>query len=143
MENNIVKEIYDLRHLIHCYASDGDDLRKHMNVTQFQVMMYLFRHEKDDVCQKDLESEIHLTKASITGCLDSLEDMGFVQRVRAQDDRRKKIIILTKKASSVKNKFHERFEKLNAQLLHDISDDDLAAFYRVAGMIEKNLSRKA
>ena len=78
MENNIVKEIYDLKHLIHCYASEGYDLKKHMNVSQFQVMMYLFRHEKDDVCQKDLESEIHLTKASITGCLDSLEDMGFV-----------------------------------------------------------------
>ena len=77
MERSVVKEIRDVDKLIGKYISDGHDPRKIMNLTQFQIIHYLLKHADEDVCQRDLEIETNLKKASITGAIDSLAEKGI------------------------------------------------------------------
>ena len=55
---------------------------EHLNHTQIQILVYLIKHKNEEVCQKDLQNETHLKKASITGALDSLEDKAVTIRDR-------------------------------------------------------------
>ena len=61
METNIFKQISCLDHELKEYMVDGVELHKMLNLTQFQILLYLFKNENEDVCQKDLQEEIHLT----------------------------------------------------------------------------------
>ena len=58
METNIFKQISCLDHELKEYMADGVELHKMLNLTQFQILLYLFKNENEDVCQKDLQKEI-------------------------------------------------------------------------------------
>ena len=89
MKRYIVKEINDLSRNLKDHVANGFDPKKYLNMTQLQILNYLLKHKEEDVCQKDLEIETNLKKASITGCLDILEDMNLIERCKAADDKRK------------------------------------------------------
>ena len=139
MDRNITKEICSLDHSIRKYVSNGYDPRRTFNMTQFQIILYLMKHCDEDVCQKDLESETHLKKASITGAIDSLTEKGFVYRDQAESDHRKNYIRLTDKVIQYTKDFEDREKTLNRKITDRIPEKDLETFYSVIDMIRENI----
>ena len=139
MERSITKDIDYLDHLIKKYMSKGNEPQKLYNYTQFQVIRYLFRHENENVCQKDLEAETGLKKASMTGCLDGLEERGMIRRETAQDDRRRNYIRLTDNMKQHEKMIEERGSKLDSLMTKNISENDLEIFSRVIDRITGNI----
>ena len=142
MYKNIVREIGLLNRSIKNYINNGNDPREFLNVTQLRILNYLLDHESDDVCQKDLELETRLKKASITGCLDTLVDRDLIKRVQADDDKRKNYIKLTEKALYYKNEFNQREVNLNNSIIKNISEKELDVFYEVIRKIKENVDRE-
>lgn len=139
MDTYLVKEIRDLAYLI------GKDLTKnynpsdHLNNTQIQILLYLVHHIDEEVCQKDLEAETHLKKASITGTLDSLEDKGMIVRKQSEEDKRKNVIVLSDKAAKLKNELTKDYLDTDKKIKRNISDEELKQFYSIIEKIKLNL----
>lgn len=64
-----------------------------------QVLLLLWK--KDGVNQQELANLLHKDKASLTYLIDNLSKRKLVQRKEDQDDRRNKIITLTKEGAGM------------------------------------------
>jgi DNA-binding MarR family transcriptional regulator len=109
-------------------------------MSQMTLMVYLIRHHDEQVCQKDLEKELGLKKASITGLIDRLTEKGYLSREQAEDDRRKNYIRLTQKALDYKEEIYSKFQELDEIMKKDFSPEELEAFHRISEKMEKNLN---
>lgn len=142
MEKYITKEINDFHRELSSTIYDGSiPDKKILNNTQLHIAMYLLRNMDRDVCQKELEAEIHLKKASVTGTLDSLEEKGIITRTMCEDDKRKKFIKLTDKALNMKSQILDRIDEVNAKIVNDISEEDLDTFLKVLEKMKDNLKK--
>ena len=139
MDRNIAKEICSLEHSIREYASNGYNPHRTFNMTQFRIILYLMKHRNEDVCQKDLESETHLKKASITGALNSLTEKGFIYRDQSDSDHRKNYIRLTDRVVKYTKDFEEREKTLNQKITDRIPEEDLKVFCSVIDRIRENI----
>lgn len=139
MERNVVKELKCLGQNIRYYLANGENFYKRYNLTQINIIGYLLRHINEEVCQKDLEIETNLKKASITGAVDSLVEKGVVYRKQAEDDKRKNYVCLTQMALDRKKEFEEREVLLNNRIIENISESDIEIFYNVIDSIKKNI----
>ena len=139
MNKNILKEITNVDSLIKKYVNNGYDLVKYFNLTQIHIIGYLLDNIDKEICQKDLEKETGLKKASITGCIDSLVERDIVYRKQCEQDKRKNYIYLTEKALRYQKDFEERVKYLNDRAIENISEEDLKNFYKVLDSIKKNI----
>ena len=142
MEKKVLNSIRKISKGIKRYFCDGQDLEKKINYTQLQIVAYLFKHEDEEVCQKDLQEATHLNKASIAATIDSLEDKGVVERIQSKVDKRRNIIVLTENAKKKHHEFEKKMNKLEEELLSGIEEKDLESFYIVIDKINENLERK-
>ncbi len=78
----------------------GDRHVKAVGLTsaQFQVMFLL--NESGEICQHDIENEFSLSRAAVSGLLDSMENAGLIRRVVSDNDRRLRIIEITPEGKS-------------------------------------------
>lgn len=78
----------------------GDRHVKAVGLTsaQFQVMFLL--NESNGICQHDIENEFSLSRAAVSGLLDSMENAGLIRRVVSDNDRRLRIIEITPEGKS-------------------------------------------
>ena len=142
MEKSIAREIKNLDISIGKIVIDGDKAKETLNRTQFQILTYLIKNKNKNVCQKDLEIETHLKKASITGTLDSLEDKGIIYRKQDTEDKRKNCIYLSKKALVAKDKLEEKFKEVELLARKNISEQELNNFFNVIEKIQNNLNER-
>lgn len=142
MRRSIVRELGYLNRELNDYVSNGNDLLSYFNMTQLKIINYILLHENENVCQKDLELETNLKKASITGCLDSLAERDLIKRVQADDDKRKNYIRLTDKAITYKNEFYQREVDLNNWIEENINKEDLDTFFKVIKKIRNNIDKE-
>lgn len=139
MEKTLTKEVMTLQRMISEYIGSNNNPRNMFNITQFNILYYLNKHLGEEVCQKDLEAETNLKKASITGSIDSLVEKGFVVRVKSDDDKRKNHIVLTQKALDLKSQFLDKIADINQVMVKDINEEDLETFFNVIDKIKSNI----
>lgn len=140
MERIITKEIKDLDVLIAKSLRGNDEIAHLFNRTQLQIIFYLNKHINDEVCQKDLEIETHLKKASITGALDSLEDKGIIVRKQSNEDKRKNVILLSKQALKEKDRIENKFKQIELKIKKNIDENELKQFYSILDRMKSNLN---
>lgn len=143
MQKIVTKEIKCLHCRIKRIIDRNMPKNIHLNVTQMQIMTYLFKHEKEETCQKDLESETHLKKASITGAIDTLEEMGLVERVQAKEDKRRNIIKFTPYAKKEKQGIVSVYDLLNKVIVKGITQEEIESFFNVIEKMKNNLEKEA
>jgi len=139
MKNNIIRKLLKIQRLIKDYVIRPYIDDASLNLTQIRIIIYLLNHQNDEVIQKDLEVETQLNKASITGSLDSLAQKGLISRIQAEDDKRKNIIVLTEKATSLKASLDENIEKINSKILNNVSEEDMNILYSTVDRIIENI----
>ena len=137
MKKEILLDIRDLDRLIRETVSNGKDPRRQINMTQMQIIVYL--SENENVCQKDLEKQTRLKKASITGALNSLELKGIIERRSCPEDRRRNIIVLTEKMEKIRGLIDRRTDEVADIAFKDISDKEIAQFKKTLLKISDNL----
>lgn len=143
MQKIVTKEIKCLHCRIKRIIDRNMPKNIHLNVTQMQIMTYLFKHEKEETCQKDLESETHLKKASITGAIDTLEEMGLVERVQAKEDKRRNIIKFTPYAKKEKQGIVSVYDLLNKVIVKGLTQEEIESFFNVIEKMKNNLEKEA
>lgn len=106
---------------------------------QVRIFMYLLKHKNEDVCQKDLEISLKVSKVAISEVLNKMENNGMIKRVKMSDDARSKKIVYTEDAIKKMNDMEEALINLNKLLVSNISDEDLEVFLKVIDQMKENI----
>lgn len=88
-------------------------------------------YDKDNLIQNDLASLMHKDKSAILRQIDTLEKKKLVVRIPDAEDRRKKIIMLTKDGMKTVEKLRKIEAHMFNSLLKDVSETDLKIFESV------------
>ena len=99
----------------------------------------IINQEKEDICQKDLEEHFNVSKATISGALQIMENNGIIKRVIAKEDARSKKIILTEKSKKAHKEMYIIFKNLDEELKKGISKEELEIFYNIIEKLKNNL----
>ena len=98
----------------------------HLGVTAVQAMILGFLCEEDAVTSKQLGERTILDSATLTGILDRLEAMGYIERRSNPDDRRSVIICLTPPGKGIANSIRDLVDEANREFLQNLSKEEEA-----------------
>ncbi|MCU0589081.1 MAG: MarR family transcriptional regulator [Syntrophobacteraceae bacterium] len=97
-----------------------------LGVTAVQAMVLGFLFDEDRVTSRQLGERVALDSATLTGILDRLEAMAFIERRPNPDDRRAITICLTREGSKTAGSIRSLVEEANREFLRDLSQDEEA-----------------
>lgn len=106
---------------------------------QAKITKYLVENHGKEIYQRDLEEVMGVSKATISGALLTMEKNQIIERVASQNDARQKKIVLTSKSNDVYKEVKEVFKILNAELVKDISEEELKTFLNVINKMKSNI----
>ena len=100
-----------LRELVRAYqafsACDAEHLRE-FGLTTPQADVIFTLGNTQGMTFKEIGEQTLITKGTLTGVVDRLEEKGLLKRVASEDDRRRTIVVLTAKGEKV---FEDVFPK--------------------------------
>lgn len=143
MENKILYQIKSLEkeivrtHL--CNIECSINLEKMPTPTQMQIIDYIIKHNNEEIYQKDLEKILNLTRATVSGVLQTMEKNNLIERTSYEDDARTKKIILTEKANSLFKQGEEKMLEIEKTIIKNIDKKDLEIFSKVIQEMKINL----
>lgn len=139
-EPEIGHEIRSIQRMIHHRVEKTrTDSGSTLTFVQTRTLTFLLMNQNRDMYQKDVEKELNIRRSTATEILNVLERDGYVQRQMAESDRRLKKLIVTDKAKDLGMRMFEDMQRLEKLLKQNISEADLAIFFRVAAQIKQNL----
>ncbi|MCH8058007.1 MAG: MarR family transcriptional regulator [Proteobacteria bacterium] len=118
----LVRELLNAYHAFASFDANGHRLSgSDLTVAQANVIFTL--GNTDGMTCKDIGDWTHITKGTLTGVIDRLENKGLVERWAVEGDGRKTIIALTRQGDRVFKKefprhlsyLKERFDQLGAR----------------------------
>lgn len=97
------------------------------NITnsQFRILMILYKADGEVVRQIDIERGLSMTNPTVTGLIKSLEKNNLVMRIDNPDDKRSKILILTKAAINRKEEFIALSKSIEEEMTSNLTDNEI------------------
>ena len=96
---------------------------------------------EDGLSQRELSERVGMMEPTTVIALRSMENAGFIRRVRSKEDRRKTHVWLTPKAKRMRDGLLTLAREINAQADAGIAAEDIAVFRRVVAQMTKNLDK--
>ena len=79
---------------------------------------------QDGISQNELSFDLHTDKANTARAVRKLVDLGYVQRVRDPDDRRKKIVRLTPEGKNIMPDVKKALLSWNATITSSLDEEE-------------------
>lgn len=97
---------------------------KEYNLTHLQFSILMNLHKNNVTTQKELLKYSYGDEASITRLVDRLEAKGYLNRVQSNEDKRKKMLTLTKEGKDLTEKLIICANEVNELLVKDLEKDE-------------------
>lgn len=107
---------------------------------QPKILDYLKDH--DGALQKDIAAACRIEPATLTSLLNGMEKSGLAERRSIEGDRRSSHIFLTEKGKEKLALVTEEFEKIEAEALRGLSEEQTDEFMKTFAKVYKNLNTK-
>lgn len=111
---------------------------KDLNITSGEYIYLIKLYENKELTQEDLAEIYYIDKAAITRSIRSLEDKGYIKRIKNQRDKRSYKIQVTEKALKIKHRIYNALKSWDELISLDVNDDEL----KMVSNILKNMSIK-
>lgn len=105
--------------------------------TQYKVMKFLYSQPDTVVRQADIELKFSLTNPTVTGIIQNLEKKGLVQRIPNPNDKRSKLLTLTKQAMSIKDELYQIGESIESYVTANLTENECDELVRILNKIEE------
>ncbi len=105
-----------------------------------RIIIFLY-HNTIAICQKDIEKFISCNKSTISAVLHTMEKNQLIVRVGAEDDLRRKNILLTDKSLEIARVLEKDKYNIENILESGIDEEEYDIFCRVLNKINNNLER--
>lgn len=142
---NLANEIKNLNTAIikRLFSMDKKCLNKnHPSPLQIQIIAILEENKDKDFYQKDLEKELNVSKAAISGVIKTMEKKGIVERIHSSTDARKNKIVLSQQSLEIYQEKLKQIKTLNEELISGISDSELLQFKKTLNKMKENLKKE-
>ena len=107
--------------------------------TQIMIVNYIMTHDKNNVYQRDLEKELNLTRATLSGVLKTMERNKIITRVIDINDARSKKIILNSKYEEIFKNSQKKLFEIEKILTNNIDSKELITFNNVLNKMKDNI----
>ena len=122
-----------------------DESISSQDLTAKQAMILLVIYDLSkvkDVYAKDIEDAFDMRRATVTGILQLMEKNGIIVREENNVDGRLKRIRLTQKAINLRLKMKKNIQKVESNLLSDLSKEEIERFLKIMEKMSHNLCTK-
>ena len=136
MNKNILYQIKTLEKLVIRSLLEEKEIHCLPTPTQIQIIEYI-QNQKEDVYQKDLEKNLNLRRATVSGVLKTMEKKGWVARNRSKEDERVLNVTITKQGEALKEQAVSVPEQM-AGCVH-LKQEEIAQLYQLLYKILDNL----
>ncbi len=129
-----------IKHINFKVKTRGDTVMKKRGLT-FSQMQLLFCLERNggSMSQKELEDKLEVTHPTVVGLVRRLEKNDYVKSVVDENDRRKKIIVVSKNAKKFKDEMNEQFHKISLKMYEKLSEKEKEELFRMLSVIDDGL----
>ena len=117
--------------------TQGEEI-SHVTGMQGMIIHYLSVADGDRF-QKDVETQFRFRRSTAPGILQLMEQHGLLRREPVPQDGRLKRLVLTDKALALDARIKQKLRETEALMREGISEEDMATWFRVCGMIRANL----
>ncbi|MCM1043725.1 MAG: MarR family transcriptional regulator [Corallococcus sp.] len=144
MERSCGFECRCVSNLVKRKVCESDITKQFAQLTGIQsfAINYLYTHKDEEIYQKDFETKFTMRRSTATQVLSLMERNGLIERRLAEDDGRKKKIVLTQKAIEIHKAMERVLADIERQLRCGIDAKQLEIFFEVIDKIKQNLSEK-
>jgi DNA-binding MarR family transcriptional regulator len=109
-----------------------------LNLTPEQVYVLIILNEEKNLILQDLSEILSKDKSAVFRHIDSLEKKHLVARMVSADDKRKKVLMLTRKGLKRLEKSREIQSNIFEEITYDIDPKELKIFENVLQKIYAN-----
>lgn len=109
---------------------------------QLRIIDFLEENKDKTIYQKDLEKQLNVSKAAISGVIKTMEKKGIVERIPVLNDARKNRIILSAKSLQFYQEKIKDMQLLSEELVSGISESELKEFKRIINKMKENLKKE-
>ncbi len=125
MDANYTYDILNsLKIIQHTMRDHMHDYFKSIGLTGPQGLMMFNIGKKGSMKISDISESMHLSVSTISGIVDRLEKMGYVERVRSEKDRRVVMVQVTDAFKGKMKKKHETMESFMSGVLSACTDEE-------------------
>ena len=103
-----------------------------LTITEVHTILAIGLHERNPM--NVIAARLNVTLATLTTAVNKLANKGFVERTRAEDDRRKVLVSLTKKGRQVLRAHNLFHHQMIDEALADLTEEEERVF---AGALKK------
>ena len=120
---------WDLR-ILRMFQSDGNKLCDRLTPSQIRIITYLC--ENKVLYQKDIEKNLNLSRATISGILSTMEKNNIISRCVSECDLRSKKIVLNEDIKKI-------FDSKKVIIISGIPKKDIDVFFCVIDKMNNNI----
>lgn len=118
------------------------ELRRKYNLKKAELeILYFLSHCGGHNTSSDIHYQLMMNKGHISQAVNSLCEKDFVIAVPDKADRRYVHYEISDSAREIINEIIQNRERMNKQILEDISEEELKIFKRVASKIARNIEK--
>lgn len=119
MINSLLKDInYELNNRLRCTF-------RHTEYTVPQITALQFLYENEKMTLSELSYKMKLSKSTVSGIIDRLENHGLVERIRSTEDKRIVYITIAEKSNFLEEHIQFHVNKYLGSLVEKASKEDL------------------
>lgn len=107
--------------------------------TQMQIIEYMLEHARETIYQKDLEKFLNLSRATVSGVLQTMEKNHFIERIMDINDSRIKRVIMNESAKRIFFAQKQKADEIEKLMTKDISQKELLEFIHIIEKMQSNL----
>ncbi len=110
-----------------------------LTTSQSRVLFFIYFRGEDKTSMKDIEEHMKVTHPTVIGIVKRLEEKGYVVTASDSEDRRVKLVEITKKTTKMIKKLDQGKRKMDEKLLKGFTERETKELRRMLSMIEDNL----
>ena len=130
-----------MRRHIYNNRMEIDDPRNHPTSTQEWFLVYIVqRVDRQDVFQKDLETQFNIRGSTATAILKAMQRKGLIFREPLPENKRAKRIILTPKGRQICEENRRRIMTIENRLLAGFEKEEIAQLLEYLTRMQENMT---
>ena len=135
-EIHLINNLLDARRSEQMQTGDGEIPPTKM---QTWIIRFLVHHPGGEIYQRDIESALHTSRATVSSTLKAMEKAGYIVRSSVEDDARLKKVTCTQKAVEAEKAAWRRIFENEAIMRRGMSDEDYETLLRLLEVVRVNL----
>lgn len=141
-EEEIGFQVRTLSHMIKHTVDEMafSDMPGEVTGMQGWIMGYLYGNREKDIFQRDIQAQFSISRSTVTGILQQMEQKGLIYRESVEWDARLKKLSLTPKALEQHEKVMNGVREIEETLVHTLTEEERKTFLAICKKIDQAIS---